>query len=142
MTGSARRLTIFVVVGMLAASPALPQNAPATSFSALTAKVDAIFERFAAPTSPGCAVSVIRDGRTVYARGYGMANLTLLATIVKRASGQSFTRSAWCTAPIAGFQPLGTAGRTPAIVPISSASRVRGCRSSACATSPRRLPAS
>ena len=41
----------------------------------LAARVDKLFERMDKPTSPGCALAVVRDGRVVYARGYGMANL-------------------------------------------------------------------
>jgi CubicO group peptidase (beta-lactamase class C family) len=37
--------------------------------------VDRIFARWDSATSPGCTVGVVRDGRMVYARGYGMANL-------------------------------------------------------------------
>jgi len=39
------------------------------------AKVDAIFARMNTTTSPGCALAVMREGRIVYSRGYGMANL-------------------------------------------------------------------
>ena len=39
------------------------------------AKVDAIFENWDTPDTPGCALSVIRDGAITYKRGYGMANL-------------------------------------------------------------------
>src|SRR5262245_31457729 len=41
----------------------------------LTAKVDAIFANYNKPDSPGCALGVIKDGKLVYTRGYGMANL-------------------------------------------------------------------
>ena len=37
--------------------------------------IDRIFAEWDKPTSPGCAVGVIRDGKLVYGRGYGMANL-------------------------------------------------------------------
>ncbi|MEX1157431.1 MAG: serine hydrolase domain-containing protein [Thermomicrobiales bacterium] len=37
--------------------------------------IDAIFSEWDRDDSPGCALSVIRDGEVVYARGYGMANL-------------------------------------------------------------------
>ena len=43
--------------------------------SELATKVDKIFERMDTTTSPGCALGLVRDGRLVYARGYGMANL-------------------------------------------------------------------
>jgi CubicO group peptidase (beta-lactamase class C family) len=41
----------------------------------LNVKVDAIFAQYNKPDSPGCALGVIKDGKLVYARGYGMANL-------------------------------------------------------------------
>jgi CubicO group peptidase (beta-lactamase class C family) len=41
----------------------------------ISAKVDAIFADYDKPDSPGCALGVIRDGRIIYSRGYGMANL-------------------------------------------------------------------
>ena len=39
------------------------------------AKVDAIFAEWNKPDSPGCALSVMQDGRIVYKRAYGMADL-------------------------------------------------------------------
>jgi len=41
----------------------------------LAPKVDAVFAAYDKPDSPGCALGVIRDGRLVYAHGYGFANL-------------------------------------------------------------------
>src|SRR5262249_51455643 len=41
----------------------------------LTARVDALFAKYNKPDSPGCALGVIKDGKLVYTRGYGMANL-------------------------------------------------------------------
>lgn len=38
-------------------------------------RVDAHFARAVFPDSTGCAVAVVRDGRIVYSRGYGTANL-------------------------------------------------------------------
>lgn len=38
-------------------------------------KVDQIFAEWDRPDSPGCAVGALRDGKFVYERGYGMANL-------------------------------------------------------------------
>jgi CubicO group peptidase (beta-lactamase class C family) len=40
-------------------------------------RVDAIFERYTEPGSPGCAVGVIKDGEIIYEQGYGLANLEL-----------------------------------------------------------------
>lgn len=53
----------------------------AFSFSAFpqppeqTAKIDSLFAQWNKPDSPGCAVSVVRDGMVVHNKGYGMANL-------------------------------------------------------------------
>ncbi len=41
------------------------------------AQVDAVFAAYDRPDSPGCALSVMREGRIIYERGYGMANLEL-----------------------------------------------------------------
>jgi len=38
-------------------------------------KVDAIFAGYTKPGSPGCAVGVLQDGKTVLAKGYGLADL-------------------------------------------------------------------
>lgn len=40
-------------------------------------RVDSVFVRYDRTDSPGCAALVRRDGRTLYARGYGMASLEL-----------------------------------------------------------------
>ncbi len=41
----------------------------------ITAEVDKIFAQYDKPDSPGCALSVIKDGQIIYKRGYGMADL-------------------------------------------------------------------
>jgi CubicO group peptidase (beta-lactamase class C family) len=40
-------------------------------------KVDAVFARFDKPDSPGCAVAVVQNHASAYARGYGRASLEL-----------------------------------------------------------------
>ncbi len=40
-------------------------------------RVDKVFEPFNRTDTPGCAVGVIRNGRLIYERGYGMASLEL-----------------------------------------------------------------
>ncbi|MFQ5705213.1 MAG: serine hydrolase domain-containing protein [Gemmatimonadales bacterium] len=47
----------------------------AVAQSDITAKVDAVFAEWDKPTSPGCAVGVVRDGSIIYEHGYGMADL-------------------------------------------------------------------
>ena len=39
------------------------------------AAVDALFARWNRPDSPGCTLGILQDGRYVYRRGYGSANL-------------------------------------------------------------------
>jgi len=39
------------------------------------ARIDAVFSAFTDST-PGCATAVVRDGRTIYARGFGLADLS------------------------------------------------------------------
>ena len=41
----------------------------------LTDKVDRLFIAWDKPDSPGCALIVIKDGKVIYKRGYGTANL-------------------------------------------------------------------
>jgi CubicO group peptidase (beta-lactamase class C family) len=55
---------------------ALPEPARVSAQSeALTARVDQVFAPWSKPDSPGCALAVIKDGKIIYQRGYGMADL-------------------------------------------------------------------
>ncbi len=40
-----------------------------------TAEVDALFEKYNSTTTPGIAVSVTKEGKALYQKGFGMANL-------------------------------------------------------------------
>jgi CubicO group peptidase (beta-lactamase class C family) len=46
--------------------------------------VDSVFIKYDRTDSPGCALGIYRDGRILYARGYGMANLELGIAISPR----------------------------------------------------------
>jgi len=65
-------LACMALMGLLDGGAAWAQQ---TWSSELAAKVDKVFERMDKTTSPGCALGLVRDGRLVYARAYGMANL-------------------------------------------------------------------
>ncbi|MDP3444793.1 MAG: serine hydrolase [Ignavibacteria bacterium] len=39
------------------------------------AKIDEIFSQWNKTNSPGAAVAVIKDGKVIFKKGYGMANL-------------------------------------------------------------------
>lgn len=58
-------LALFCCIAGIAAE--LPGDA--------AARVDKLFADLDKTSSPGCAVGVIREGRLVFSRGYGMANL-------------------------------------------------------------------
>jgi CubicO group peptidase (beta-lactamase class C family) len=47
----------------------------AASPGAVSEEIDSIFQKWDRPDSPGFALAVIHDGRIVYERGYGMADL-------------------------------------------------------------------
>ena len=51
--------------------------APGPNASDTKTKVDAVFQAYDHSDSPGCALGVFQDGKIVYERGYGMANLEL-----------------------------------------------------------------
>ena len=57
----------------------LMQVATATAAPAgpdpLTTRVDRLFQEWNHPRSPGCALGIIRDGRLVYQRGYGIQSI-------------------------------------------------------------------
>ncbi len=60
---------VLLVPAALLAATAAPAQAP------VDARVDSLFAQWNAPTSPGCAVGVSQNGRTVLSRAYGSANL-------------------------------------------------------------------
>jgi CubicO group peptidase (beta-lactamase class C family) len=61
--------TSFIVT-FLAGIVSAQQTSPT-----LAAAVDAIFSDYAVPGSPGCALAIAQDGKTIYTKGYGFANL-------------------------------------------------------------------
>jgi CubicO group peptidase (beta-lactamase class C family) len=72
------RLLIVVATLTLAMSARqadTPEAAKPPSAAELASKADKVFEKFNSTMTPGCALSVIRSGKIVYKRGYGMADL-------------------------------------------------------------------
>lgn len=78
-----RQKSAIVFAGLLLAVAAGLSRAQRISISApnpgaqasLAARVDQLFATWNRSDSPGCALGVIKDGRFVYQRGYGMASL-------------------------------------------------------------------
>jgi len=68
----------------LAAASCRHRGGGAEEGSALPARVDELFARFAAGLSPGCALAVVEQGRVVLAKGYGFADLGRRLSITPR----------------------------------------------------------
>ncbi len=63
---------LAVAVGCFGtAAPMVAQSTPA----AVTARIDSLFAPYNRTDAPGLAVAVVRDGRMIFAKGYGMADL-------------------------------------------------------------------
>jgi CubicO group peptidase (beta-lactamase class C family) len=62
-------LTIFMLTAVLGGDQAPTPRDPRF------AKVDRIFAEWDKPDTPGCVIGIIENGRLLYAKGYGMANL-------------------------------------------------------------------
>ena len=65
-----RAVALFLFASILT----LADDAPAAK-NDVHQQVDKIFAKWDSTVSPGCALSVIKDGQIVYKRGYGMADL-------------------------------------------------------------------
>jgi CubicO group peptidase (beta-lactamase class C family) len=63
---------IFVVVFGIGACNAFAGPSVSQNPKSL---VDKLFQPWDTPTSPGCAVAIMKDGKTLYEHGYGMADL-------------------------------------------------------------------
>src|SRR5579872_3526041 len=69
-----QRLVRFAAPFVVA--PALLWGQVSSSLSASDRqRIDAVFKAYDKPHVPGCALGVFRDGRMVYGRGYGWADL-------------------------------------------------------------------
>ena len=68
MTGLPSRAFALVLL-------AQPLSAQTRASTDSAAAVDAVFAGWTSTSTPGCAVGVARDGRTILARAYGMSNL-------------------------------------------------------------------
>lgn len=63
------------LAAVLLLSLTLPLPAQDELDPALAAKIDAVFADWDKPDVPGCSVGVYQDGRVLFAKGYGAANL-------------------------------------------------------------------
>lgn len=70
---SGKVLLVFGISLLIVATAARAQVG--TEPSDLTARIDKVFDKWNRTDSPGCALSVMKDGHIVYEHGYGMADL-------------------------------------------------------------------
>ena len=66
---------LLLFIAVVAASFYLKRTLSGPESSKAEAKVDQIFEPWAKQDSPGAALAVVKGNKTVYAKGYGSANL-------------------------------------------------------------------
>jgi CubicO group peptidase (beta-lactamase class C family) len=66
---------VRAAVVALAVAALLGDAWPAGAQAPEPARIDAIFSQYDRPGSPGCALGIVQDGRVVYEKGYGFANL-------------------------------------------------------------------
>jgi CubicO group peptidase (beta-lactamase class C family) len=71
---------LFACAGIAANARAQDPAKPST----MASKIEAIFAPIVTPNSPGAAVLVVKDGKTLFERGYGLRNLHTAAKIDPR----------------------------------------------------------
>lgn len=67
----------FALLSLLALTSAWAQPAPAPPKVPLVAAMDAYLQRYFKPTAPGAAVLVLKDGRPILRKAYGLASVEL-----------------------------------------------------------------
>jgi CubicO group peptidase (beta-lactamase class C family) len=70
-----KKLLVSITLALALLTATLAQTSLTGSTGQLNEKVDKLFAQWDKPDSPGCALGVIKDGKFVYKRGYGSANL-------------------------------------------------------------------
>lgn len=68
-------MTLHSILTIVLALPILAGPVHAQPPAAADPRIDRIFAAYDRNDSPGCMVGVVRDGKLVYGRGYGMADL-------------------------------------------------------------------
>lgn len=70
-----KKVLVSMAIALASGGATLAQTNLTGSTNQLNEKVDKLFAQWDKPDSPGCALGVIKDGKIVYKRGYGSANL-------------------------------------------------------------------
>jgi len=64
-----------LICSCLMAASLVVRSSPEGAEETTNAAVDAIFADLTKPGSPGCALGIYRDGKIIYTKGYGLANV-------------------------------------------------------------------
>src|SRR5215472_5171294 len=67
--------TLHLLGALAVIASAAPLASAQRTDKALATQVDRLFAKCAEPSSPGCAVGIVRKGELIYAKGFGSANL-------------------------------------------------------------------
>jgi CubicO group peptidase (beta-lactamase class C family) len=70
-----RKLSAMTIAGLLLVAVSEVPPAKAADDQPESKKVDEIFADLTKPGSPGCALAAARNGKLLYAKGYGLANI-------------------------------------------------------------------
>jgi CubicO group peptidase (beta-lactamase class C family) len=70
-----KKFLVSITLALALLTATLAQTSPTGSPNQSNEKVDKLFAQWDKPDSPGCALGVIKDGKFIYKRGYGSANL-------------------------------------------------------------------
>jgi CubicO group peptidase (beta-lactamase class C family) len=71
------RRALALLIAPAAAGTVSAQTLP----EPIARRIDAVYAKYSAPSAPGCVVGVYKNGKIVYARGYGSANIEYDAPI-------------------------------------------------------------
>ena len=63
------------IIVLITIGSTVAQDLPSIPSQNVHDKVDKLFAKWDSTSSPGCALSVVRDGQVVYKHGYGTADL-------------------------------------------------------------------
>ena len=70
-----KMLFATVAIILLLLTPIVTRDQNEAGNEPLEARIDSLFSRYARSDAPGCAVAVVKAGKILYARGYGMADV-------------------------------------------------------------------
>jgi len=72
-----RTVGLAIVLSLVSAFPARATEAPRTDDDALAKRIDSVMSEVYKPGEPGAAIIVRKDGKTIFRKGYGTADLEL-----------------------------------------------------------------